>query len=97
MTKPDDCDDSFGRDPPTDDYVFGGAPMAKPAKVPLLFRACKGHSVRVVDPKRMRVKCDAPARRSHQAVVIPLGDASVRRSMAGHVAAPQRDLQGVVS
>ncbi|CAK0882713.1 unnamed protein product, partial [Prorocentrum cordatum] len=51
--------------------------MVKPmARAPLLFRACKGHPVRVVDPERRYIKCGAAARHSHQAVVTPVDDVS---------------------
>eukprot|EP00959_Pyramimonas_sp_CCMP1952_P041524 868488-Pyramimonas_sp.AAC.1 len=48
----------------------------------------------IVDSKRICIKCDVAARPSHRAVVIPLGDASVRRPMAGRVVARRRGLQG---
>eukprot|EP00959_Pyramimonas_sp_CCMP1952_P015043 318642-Pyramimonas_sp.AAC.1 len=64
------------------------------ARAPLLFRACKGHPVRVVDPERRYIKCGAAARHSHQAVVTPVDDVSARRSTTGSVVAPQKGPPG---
>eukprot|EP00959_Pyramimonas_sp_CCMP1952_P403099 8446017-Pyramimonas_sp.AAC.1 len=61
MTSADECStaepeiwgESFWRKPPDVDDVDGNAPTVTPmARVPLMFRACKGHSVRAFDPQR---------------------------------------------
>ncbi|CAK0853015.1 unnamed protein product, partial [Prorocentrum cordatum] len=65
------------------------------ARVPLMFRACKGHSVRVMDPMHMCIRCEAAARYSYPAIVIPLDDAAMERSMPGYLETPKNDLQGI--
>eukprot|EP00959_Pyramimonas_sp_CCMP1952_P286998 6001774-Pyramimonas_sp.AAC.1 len=77
-----------------DDADEGAHVLPQLARVPLMLRACKGHSVRIIDPKRMCIRCEWSARYSHEAIVVPLDDAAMRRSMTGRREAPRNDLQG---
>eukprot|EP00959_Pyramimonas_sp_CCMP1952_P190580 3985842-Pyramimonas_sp.AAC.1 len=43
----------------------------------------------------MYIRYESASRASHKAIVVPLDDADMKRSLTGPLGAPQNDLQGI--